>query len=49
LALLVAWIGADDPNDTIALDDLAIPTNLFHRRQHFHDSNSLFTHSLQMI
>jgi len=40
-------IGANYPNNAIALDDLAIATNLSHRRQNFHDSNSLFTHSFQ--
>jgi hypothetical protein len=43
----MTWIGANNPNNAIALDDLAIATNFSHRRQHFHDSNSLFTHSFQ--
>src|SRR5690242_12222252 len=39
LALLVARVrGADDPHDTLALDDLALVANLLHRRADLHDA-----------
>jgi hypothetical protein len=37
LPLLVARIGADDPNDTLAANDLAVAANTLYRGKNFHD------------
>jgi hypothetical protein len=38
LSLFVFRIGADDPDDPIPSDDLAVPADLFDRRSDFHGS-----------
>ena len=41
LTLLVTGVGADDANDALALDGLALGADRFDRRSYFHDSLTL--------
>ena len=36
LALLVPWVGANDPHHTLAADDFAVATELLDRSGNFH-------------